>query len=238
MPNYYKLFCTIIFILLFLCLDSQAFAQELWTGVTLRVKPLKRLTTEIEHQLRFDNGIQALATRFTEFGVGYDITKRFGLKAAYRTTHKTGSERVDNDKRRFSIETFYNFGSDETRFVFSYRLRYQVARETADRENVDRDDYIRNRFSLDYNLTKKVQPYTAAEIFYKLNQNKEIRAYWLTLGLKSRINKRIGLNTFYRIEMEQNVKYPKTNYIVGTMLVYRIKLQKKDSGDDSIRTDQ
>ena len=238
MPNHYKPFCTLILILVFTCLVSQTYAQELWTGLTLRVKPVKRLTTEIEHQFRFDNGITGLATTFTEFGVGYDITRRFGIKAAYRNSHKTGSERVDNDKERFSIETSYELGSDETRFVFSYRLRYQVARETANRENVDRDDYIRNRFSLDYNLTKKVQPYAATEIFYKLNQNKEIRAYWLTLGLKSRITKSIGLNTFYRVEMEQNVKYPKTNYIVGVMLTYRIKLQKKDSDDDSISSDQ
>jgi hypothetical protein len=238
MLNYYKPFCKLILSLLFVCLCSQVNAQELWTGLTLRVKPIKRLTTEIEQQFRFDNGITGLATTFTEFGVGYDITKRFGVKAAYRNTHKTGSERVDNDKERFSIETFYDIGSDETRFVFSYRLRYQVARETANRENVDRDDYIRNRFSLDYNLTKKVQPYMATEIFYKLNQNNEIRAYWLTMGLKSRISKSIGLNTFYRVEMEQNIDYPKTNYIVGAMLTYRIKLQKKDSYDDSIRSDQ
>ncbi|QHT68560.1 DUF2490 domain-containing protein [Rhodocytophaga rosea] len=237
MPHYYKVFNTFILSLL-LCLCSQAYAQELWTGLTLRVKPFKRLTTEVEQQFRFDNGITSLATTFTEFGVGYDITKRFGIKAAYRNTNKTGSERVDNDKERFSIETSYDIGSDETRFVFSYRLRYQVARETTNRENVDRDDYIRNRFSLDYNLTKKVLPYAATEIFYKLNQNKEIRAYWLTLGLKSTISKNIGLNTFYRVELEQNVKYPKTNYIVGAMLTYRIKLQKKDSDDDSISSDQ
>lgn len=220
-------------ILIFLCAGSQLFAQELWTGLTLRMKPIKRLTTEVEHQFRFANGIDALSTTFTEIGIGYDITDHIGIQAAYRNTHKTGSIRVDNDKQRLSAEAFYKIGSDKTNFVFTHRLRYQVARETSNRENIDRDDFIRNRFSLDYNLTKKVQPYTSTEIFYKLNENNEIRALWLTLGLKSTISKHIGLNTFYRIEKEQNIKYPQTNYMVGVMLVYRIKLySKKNEPDD------
>lgn len=222
--------------LLFISLCSQAFAQELWTGLTLRLKPTKRFTTEIEHQFRFDKGINSLSTTFTELGVGYDITNHFGVKAAYRNTHKTGSERVDNDKQRLSAETFYTLGSDETSFVFAHRLRYQVAREISDEEDIDRDDFIRNRFSLDYNLTKKVQPYASTEIFYKLNQNKEIRALWLTLGLKSTISKNMGLHTFYRVEKEQNIKYPETSYMIGLMLVYRIKLynKKNDSDDEPV----
>jgi hypothetical protein len=40
---------------------------------------------------------------------------------------------------------------------------------------------------------------------------------------------------FYRIEKEQNIKYPRTNYIVGIMMVYRIKLyNKKSTQEDDI----
>lgn len=225
-----KLLATLV--LASLC--SATYAQELWTGITLRVKPAKKLTAELEQQFRFNNGINALNTTFTEIGLGYDITKRLGVKAAYRNTYKTGELRVDNDKQRLSAEITYDMGSDETQFILSYRFRYQVARETGNSENPDRDDYIRNRINLDYNLTKRVQPYVATEIFYKLNQNNEFRGVWLTMGLKSMISKSLGLNTFYRIEKEMNVKWPQTTRIIGVMLSYRIKLyDKKDEPDDS-----
>jgi hypothetical protein len=217
-----------IFLISFFLLGySHIYAQELWTGFTLRLKPSSRLNAEIEQQFRFGNGINSLNTTFTEIGIGYDITKRLEVNIAYRNTIKTGDERVDNDKQRLSANASYNFGSNDTKFVLTYRLRYQTAWEKSNQEN--RDDYIRNRLNLDYNLTKRVQPYVGTEVFYKLNQNKEIRAFWLTLGLKTRIGKKIGLNTFYRIEKEQNIKYPRTNYIVGIMMVYRIKLYNKKS---------
>ena len=54
------------------------------------------------------------------------------------------------------------------------------------------------------------------------------------IDAKSKIGKAFGLNTFYRIEKELNVKRPQTNLIVGVMLTYRLKLYKKASSDDNM----
>ncbi|MDO1444739.1 DUF2490 domain-containing protein [Rhodocytophaga aerolata] len=207
-------------------------AQEVWTGVTLRVKPIKRVNVEAEQQFRFQNNFSTLYSRFVELGVGYDITSRLNVHAAYRHTNRTTVERVDDDRRRISAEASYTIGSDNTAFALAYRIRYQAAQETSGEEN--RDKYIRNRLALNYNLTKRVTPYASTELFYKLAPANEIRGFWFTMGLKSKIGKAIGLNTFYRIEKELNVKRPQTNLIVGVMLAYRLKLYKKASSDDDM----
>jgi predicted porin len=211
-------------------LPAGSYAQEVWTGLTVRVKPLKRLTTEVEQQFRFQNNFANLFSRFTEIGIGYDITSRLNVHAAYRHTDRTTTERVDDDRQRISAEASYTIGSDNTDFALSYRLRYQSAQEISGEGN--RDNLIRNRLALDYNLTKRAQPYLSTEVFYKLAPANETRAFWLTMGLKSKIGKSFGLNTFYRIEKELNTKRPQTNLIVGVMLTYRLKLYKKSSGDE------
>jgi predicted porin len=201
-----------------------------WTGVALRIKPTKRVATEVEQQFRFQNNFATLYSRFLELGVGYDITSRLNVHVAYRYTDKTTVERVDDDRQRISAEAAYTIGSEKTAFVVAYRLRYQSAQETTGEEN--KDNYIRNRLAFTYNLTKRVHPYATTEVFYKLAPANETRAFWLTMGLKSKIGKSIGLNTFYRIEKDINKKRPQTNLIVGVMLTYRLKLYKKSSADD------
>jgi hypothetical protein len=225
-----KLLATILLAILCFGVQTSCYAQEVWTGFTLRVKPTKRITTEIEQQFRFQNNFATLYSRFTEVGVGYDITSRLNVHAAYRHTDRTAIDRVDDDRRRVSVEASYTVGSDETAFTLAYRLRYQSAQQRSGEEN--RDDYIRNRLALTYNLTKRTQPYVTSEVFYKMALANEIRAYWLTMGLKTKIGKSFGLTTFYRIEKELNIKRPQTNLIVGAMLAYRLKLYKKSSSDD------
>ena len=228
---FFSRFWLLVCIVVACCAISfKGYAQEVWTGATLRVKPTKRVTAEVEQQFRFQNNFATLYSRFVELGLGYDITSRLNVHVAYRHTDRTDEERIDDDRRRISAEASYNIGSDETAFVLSYRLRYQSAQATSGEEN--RDDYIRNRLALEYNLTKRVQPYVTTETFYKLAPANETRAFWLTMGLKSKIGKSIGLNTFYRIEKEQNVKRPQTNLIVGVMLTYRLKLYKKAATED------
>ncbi len=213
-------------------IPTLSYAQEVWTGVTLRVKPLKRVNVDLEQQFRFEDGFSSLYSRFTELGIGYDLTKRLEIGAAYRHTDRSTGERVDDDRRRISAEASYTFGSDETAFTLAYRLRYQSAQTRS--EEGERDDYIRNRLALDYNLTKRVQPYVTTELFYKLNQVNMTRAFWFTMGLKSSIGKSFGINTFYRVEKELNKKRPQNNHIIGLMLTYRLKLyNKKDTDDNS-----
>src|SRR3712207_8014048 len=43
-------------ILLIACMPAQSYAQEVWTGFTLRLKPLKRINVDIEQQFRFADG--------------------------------------------------------------------------------------------------------------------------------------------------------------------------------------
>jgi opacity protein-like surface antigen len=210
-----------------LLIGSVAHAQELWSGLTLRAKLSKHWTGEVEQQIRFREVISGYNGTFTEIGLRYRLTNHLGVKGSYRYTNRTGSKRADsNDQQRWSGDVFGNIGSSRTRFVFSLRARYQTSQARNSEE--PSKDYFRQRISLDYNLTKKVQPYADYEVFYRFNNKNEIQLLRFTLGLKSTISQRLGLDTFYRVENEKNVKRPEKAYVIGAMLTYKFDLRRKN----------
>lgn len=210
--------------------SSRTYAQELWTGATFRLRLNKSWAAEVEQQFRFDNNITSYGSSFTELGLRYKYNNHVGVKAGYRFTDRSGNVRIPDNRQRFNADVFFNIGSSKTDFVLSYRIRYQRSR-IGDEETKPRD-YLRNRLSMDYNLTKKTQPYVETELFYLFEDKNELRAMRLTMGLNTQLTKQLELNTFYRLENELNVKRPERVRIIGVMLTYKLRLQRKSKPDE------
>jgi hypothetical protein len=189
---------------LILASGQQIKAQAVWTGIGVRAKVHKLLSAEIEQQLRFTNEFSELGSANTEAGLRFRPWKHFGISGAYRYSNRPGSRRADdNDRQRWTGEAFYSIGSADTKWIFSHRLRYQTAKEISnEEEDPDRKNYIRNRLSLSYNLTKRVQPYLSYEWFYRLNGKNENQLTRFTMGLGSDIGKSFGIDTFFRVERQ------------------------------------
>ncbi len=208
-------------------------AQAIWTSIGIRAKVHKMLSAEIEQQLRSTDEFSELGSANTEAGLRFRPWKHFGISGAYRYSNRPGSRRADdNDRQRWTGEAFYSIGSGDTKWIFSQRLRYQTAKEISE-EDPDRKNYLRNRLSLSYNLTKRVQPYLSCEWFYRLNGKNENQLTRFTMGLSSDISKSFDIDTFFRVETEKNVKYPTKFFIIGLTGTYRINLTDRKKSVDS-----
>ena len=75
---------------------------------------------------------------------------------------------------------------------------------------------------IDYNLHKIARPFIAGEIFYRLDNKNDLRAFRYTFGLDSRITDNLSVKSFFRVEKEINVNYPQKYYIMGIMFSYDI----------------
>lgn len=204
-------------------------AQEFWTGLTLRAKVTKLVGVQVEQQVRFAETIGAYKGTVTEASLRLRPWEHLGGAFSYRFTDRAGSERADdNDRQRWSADGFYTLGSGDTQWTLSHRVRYQQAR-TAGESDGEAKTYVRNRLLLAYNLTKRVQPYASGEFFYRLNGRNENQLNRFTLGLETRIGKKFTVDTFFRVEKEQNVKYPETAYVVGVTGLYRLSFRRQDS---------
>ena len=193
---------------------------ELWTGGTFKLRLNKNFRIDIEEQLRFNDTISSRKSSFTEFGLKYRINKRWALKGNYRYVVRP----TNNNKSRFSLDTYYSWSKKKKPISIQYRLRLQDAKES----NTGRKStHIRNKITVGYNLAKLVDPSISYEIYYRLNQKNEFRTWRLTGGLDWRISKQIDLTTFYRYQKEINVNNPEAQHILGLMLTYGMKIKKE-----------
>lgn len=213
-----------LFVVYLMSFSAQVIAtdNELWTGGTYKLGITKKVRVEFEEQFRFNNNLSSYNNNFTELRLRYKFNKHFAVKGNLRHTIRY----KDFNRRRFTIDAYYNWEKKSFPLRFQYRLRLQDSRvfQTGKKTN-----YIRNKFSLEYNLTKLVDPFIAYEIYYRLNQKNEFRVSRFTMGLNWKLNKQIDLSTYYRLQRDINIKKPQAQHIIGLMLTYSMKLKKKEA---------
>ncbi len=217
-------------VLVFLILSAfYAFANaqvkdvQLWTGPTVKYNITKRLKVDFEQEFRFNENISHYNFTFSEFGIKYEILKYLDVKASFRQTFipadLTGTALNDNDKSRLSLDASSSVKIFKTGLKAEYRFRYQNSWENASTVS---SHYLRNRIGLDYNLSKRVDPYINWENYFRLDNLNEFRQNRYTIGLSWRVTKKLDLDSYIRYQGERNVKNPETDYIIGIGLKYSI----------------
>ncbi|MFO7657463.1 MAG: DUF2490 domain-containing protein [Bacteroidales bacterium] len=196
---------------------SQVKDNELWSGATFKLDINKDLRVDVEEQARFNNNISQIKVLITEAGVLYDLNKRFRVKGSLRYSYLPGS----HNKYRYTADLIYEWSKKGFPLALKYRFRFQQSFEEHTRES---ESYFRNRISMDYNMTKFVDPYVSFEPYFKLNGFNEFTNYRFAIGLDWDIYKDLSLETFYMIENGFGEPNPKLSRILGLGLSYRMKL--------------
>ena len=193
---------------------------ELWTGGTFELRLNKKFRVDLKEQFRLNDTISSMKSTFTEIGLRYKIDKHFAVKGSYRFTIKP----TKDNRSRLSLDAYYNWSKKKFPLAIQYRLRFQDTKES---NTGSKFTYLRNKITVDYNLTKIVDPFLSYERYYRFNQKNEFRVWRFTAGLDWRLAKKIDLTTFYRYQKEINVKNPGAQHIIGIMLTYGAKIKTK-----------
>lgn len=213
-----KLLLTIGLIGTFSILNAQNSTDtELWTGGIFKLKLNQKFRIDLKGQFRFNDTISLMKSTFTEIGLRYKIDKHFAVKGNYRYIIKPSK----NNRSRISLDAYYNWSKKKLPLSIQYRLRFQ---DTKERASGRKYTYLRNKITVDYNLTKLVDPFLSYERYYRFNQKNEFRTWRFTAGLDWRLAKKIDLTTFYRYQKEINVKNPSAQHIIGIMVTYGAKV--------------
>ncbi len=191
--------------------------NEIWTGLTLKMKFAKNWRLELEQQARFDEGYSAFKKTFTEVGLRREITDWFDLKAQYRYSINNENFNVS----RLSLDASLEWDIDNCPLDIGYRARIQ---DETTRYTGEKITILRNQISFDYNLDKLVDPFAEYEVFYRFNDKMEFRTHRFTLGLEWKLGKHWDLQTYYRIDHETNVSQPSRQYILAFMFSYDLDL--------------
>lgn len=192
------------------------FAQEIRTGAAIRYSLLREVTLEGEGQYRFQYHDISVNRILYQGTLRYRSDKGFGAAIGARAVED------EIDRRRFFTDVLYSPKNDERMIWTAFRIRYQntVKEKESFREGNHR---IRLQGSFTFNISKLARPYISSEIYYDPEHGlpKKLR---MGLGLNSRINRSVSLNSFYRID-KRLYESTRAEHILGVMLIYKIKTE-------------
>ena len=148
------------------------FDLESWNRISLKKNLSKRWKLNFDNHVRFDEGLTSFSRYIGEFGVSYDLMRRYQISYGLRYILKN-----DNNGAKQGFRSFVRFNWDLNykykveRFKFSYRYRFQRQHELGKSE-VDGDfasiDH-RIRLKVGYNIQSwKWDPFLSLEGFYHL----------------------------------------------------------------------
>ncbi len=215
---------------------------EAWGGLSLEKSFLeKKLDFKLTQEFRFDENSTHLNQFFTELEGKYELFDGFDLGLGYRFIRNRKNSGAVNEQRLFAT---LRYKHKIDRLSLSYRFMFQNHDEIGlSRDNGD--DITRKyrlRVKATYNIKNwKLDPYFSIEGFFTQENNginyvesiteretfsgfEKIR---FTLGTKYKINKRMQLGAFYRVEREMQsypgvYNSPGTFYIGGLNLTFKL----------------
>ena len=176
----------------------------------------------IEQVFKFNDTISHFKSAYTEGVLKFRISKLFAVAVNYRYIENPPNKNA----QRYSGDFFVNLEKKGFPLSFQYRLRFQHEMRIS---NKNIEDVIRNKFTLDYNLCKLVDPYISFEPFFRLNGKNEFRVMRYEIGLDWRIIKNLHVTSFYRLQKDINIKKPDKNHVIGLMVSYDLRTYKKQS---------
>jgi len=192
---------------------------QLWTGANVKLDLGKKWSLSYSPELRFTDTMRTLNSVINELGVKYKLNKSISLLAEYRYTYRP----TKNDVNRFCLGASYDWSKKDFPLSFSYRIKFQYSRN---RNSGSSESYLRNKITLDYNLSKLVDPSVSYELFFLFGKN-EFRNSRYSFGLEWRLTKKLSLNTYYMYQREIYVKNPSSDHIFGIGLNYKMKIKDK-----------
>lgn len=222
--------CVCFFFPLFIFSQDEVDFQPRF-AVSVKTKPMKKWSVEIEEQLRFKDHASTIDQFFSEIYSDYGIVKNIKLGAGFRYLRNQdtkGKIQGYEDMIRYHIDCIYR--KDFFRFSLKTRLRYQDRIDLEESTSSDErsEKHVRLKNSLKYDIKKwKLDPRISGELFHQVGNESKLSKYRLGAGTSYRIKKLGSLGLFYLLEQEVNVADPILAHIVKASFSFNLRLKKK-----------
>lgn len=221
--------------LLFCCniISGQTNDAELWTGLSISKKITKKISANLEEQVRINDNISSGKSVFTDLGVSCRFNKSLKISGNYRFINRGRNNGAYWISHRFYADLRYTYKTKP--LIFSYRNRFYT--EIGQEENgLIRENYERNKLELKFDLDKRFRPFIASELYYFVEKAVFNKVRY-TAGIDFNLKNRNELTLFYRIQRKMNETNPDYSYIIGVGFSHNlkgrlIKKRKKDQGSE------
>lgn len=198
-------------------LKAQVNDAQMWASVAIEKTFFKKLTISLTEEIRLNENITEMGVFFTDVGLSYKFHKNWRISGNYRIINKRRLDNSYSTRHRYYFDLAYR----KKWYSFTLIIRSRFQSQYTDVNNSETgkipDYYSRNKLTLKYGVTKKISPYTSAELFIPLN-NKErqgIDNFRFSTGLEFEFLKNSVIDIFYMYQKEFQVANPERDHIIG-----------------------
>ncbi len=219
---------SIFFLLSVRIVFAQVNDAGLWTYMSIEKKVTARLSFDITEELRMNENITELGTFFTEAGGSYKVTDYFKVGAYYRFINKRQVDDHYSTRHQYHIDL--TFKKKFKPITLSFRTKFRGEYRDINSSDIGKLPYYysENKLTVKYEINRKFEPYFFVEIFNPISRPLKdshpsgvfMDQAKYCLGVDYTINRRHGLDFYYLLEQEYNVKDPLTEYVVGLGYTY------------------
>jgi len=188
--------------------DTQA-----WTSIGFEKKLPHSLSLEFEQELRFKDQFSTFSQTFSEVSLSYKVFDGLNISIPYR--YAVFDDKI---KQRLSLGVSYRYS------LKPISLKYRAKLQRSYEKDKIPEQLIRNKFILQYKLSKKIKPFFSGELFHQSNtNNNQLDEYRISFGIAVDLPWKSSIKIFYIFKKEDLTKTnPEKRNIFS--LSYRFKI--------------
>jgi hypothetical protein len=190
-------------------------------GGALGYKMLDGWAFDASWETRIENDISQYEESLIDIAASYKYSNGIKIHGIFR--HKF----IPNDPEEYRVTIGASYGQVIGESNFEWTVRTRLQRDNLYSINVE-EYTIRNKFSLVYELNKKLGFVIEDEIFYDLDNEVNWSRNRITSGIEWEFKTNLEFIAFYRFENDLGTKVADLVHTLGFYLEYTIK-QKSES---------
>lgn len=194
----------------------------MWNTISVEKKINKKMSVSIDEEFRLKENLSKINLFYTNLGLNYKLSKKIKASLIYRNTQKAVDGQGYDIKHRLMLDITYKEKLSK-KLVFQFRQRFQFENNNiySSRDGKYIESFLRSKFELGYNYTKKIKAYLSEELRFQLHdpRNPEsdygLHRFRTALGIDYNLNSSNTLGIYYLVQNEIKVYKPNELYILG-----------------------
>lgn len=192
---------------------------QLWMKAAAEYGLDKKTELIFEQHLRFDQDITRVASVMPEVGIQREVTRWFRAVVGYRFIYRRENDGDMNWGHRLFADAKFRARIRMFRLQYRARIQGQWLDEKESRYK------LRNELEAKLKVFRKWDPYAAAELFNRLDDDDETFGadkLRLTIGTQRDLGKKQAIDVYYRVQLPRRDSSDPVEHIAG--LSYQVSL--------------
>ncbi len=167
-----------------------------WTSIGFEKNLPHSFSLEFEQELRIKDQLSTFSQTFSEVSLSYKVFDGLNISIPYR--YAVFDDKI---KQRLSLGVSYKYS------LKPISLKYRAKLQRSFEKDKIPEQLIRNKFILQYKLSKKIEPFFSGELFHQSNtNNNQLDEYRVSFGIAVDLPRKSSIKIFYIFKNEDLTK--------------------------------